>query len=130
MTKKLILAISLLINLLLSSQAVYAQVNVLDQVCRETPNATACRDNRDQQTHQDNSIYGPDGVLTKAARVVSMIAGIAAVIAIIIAGLRYTLASGDPANVTKARNTITYALVGLAIAAFAQGVVILLLDKL
>lgn len=128
--KKLILIACLMLSLLLPASMAYAQVNVLDQICRDTPNATACRDNRTTQTHQDNSIYGPNGILTKAARVVSIVAGIAAVISIIVAGLRYALASGDPANVTKARNTITYALVGLAIAAFAQGIVIFLLDEL
>jgi len=49
------------------------------------------------------------------------ITGILSGIMIIIGGVLYTISSGDQANVTKAKNTITYALVGLIVsfAAFA-----------
>ena len=49
------------------------------------------------------------------------ITGILSVIMIIVGGVLYTISSGDQANVTKARNTITYAVVGLivSLAAFA-----------
>lgn len=49
------------------------------------------------------------------------ITGILSGLMVIIGGILYTISSGDQANVTKAKNTITYALVGLVVslAAFA-----------
>lgn len=52
--------------------------------------------------------------------------GIAAGIALIIlmlAGMKYILSRGDPAAVAKAKNTIIYAVIGLAIAASAFSIV-------
>lgn len=114
---------------LLSAQG-SGEVNPLSEACRNNSGATLCKDNSIEQSHGSNSIYGRNGIITKATRIISMVAGVAAIIVLIIAGLRYVLASGDPANVTKARNTITYALVGIAVAAAAQGIVVFVLDKL
>ena len=49
------------------------------------------------------------------------ITGILSGLMIIIGGILYTISGGDQANVTKAKNTITYAVVGLivSLAAFA-----------
>lgn len=129
--KKLFTALFVAFALLyLPAPLLSAQVNPLDQACEGNSGATLCRDNADSQTHENNSIYGRDGILTKAASIISILVGIAAVIALIIAGLRYVLASGDPANVSKARNTITYALVGIVVAASAQGIIIFVLNKI
>ena len=43
------------------------------------------------------------------------IAGIVAVIVIVIAGINYSLSSGDPAKTASAKNTILYAVIGLVI---------------
>ncbi len=49
--------------------------------------------------------------------------GIVSVIVIIIGGIMYTVSTGDQSNVTKAKNTITYALVGLVVAFLAYAIV-------
>jgi hypothetical protein len=46
-----------------------------------------------------------------------------AVLIIVIAGLRYIIARGDPKAVAQARNTITYAVVGLLISMAAFSIV-------
>lgn len=51
------------------------------------------------------------------------IIGLVSVIVVIIGGFMYTLSTGDSANVTKAKNTIVYALVGLVIAFLAYAIV-------
>ena len=53
----------------------------------------------------------------------SIVVGAVSVIMIIIGGLRYITSSGDSANVTAAKNTILYAIVGLVIVIFAQTIV-------
>lgn len=53
----------------------------------------------------------------------SAIVGIIAVIMIIIGGLRYITSGGNDQNVTSAKNTILYAIIGLLIVALAQIIV-------
>ena len=50
----------------------------------------------------------------------SAVVGIVAVIMIIVGGLRYITSGGNDANVTSAKNTILYAIIGLIIVALAQ----------
>ena len=89
-----------------------------------------CKEAQNKQSQQDNSIFGKNGIITKGTNLVSMVVGIAAVVAIIIGGLRYVLSSGDPANITGAKNMIIYAIVGLIVALTAQGIVIFVINKL
>ena len=51
------------------------------------------------------------------------VVGIAAVIVIIIGGIMYTTSSGDASSVTKAKNTILYAVIGLVVAFLAFAIV-------
>ena len=50
----------------------------------------------------------------------SVIVGVAAVIMIIVAGMRYTLSGGDTTKTNSAKSTIIYALVGLVVVALSQ----------
>ena len=47
------------------------------------------------------------------------VAGIVAVIVVIIAGINYSLSSGDPAKTASAKNAILYSVIGLVIIASA-----------
>lgn len=49
--------------------------------------------------------------------------GAVAVIMIIIGGLRYTISNGDSGQVTSAKNTILYAVIGLVVAILAYAIV-------
>ncbi len=59
----------------------------------------------------------------------SFVVGVVAVIMIIIGGLRYITSGGDSANVTSAKNTILYAIIGLIIVALAQVIVRFILGR-
>jgi len=54
--------------------------------------------------------------------------GALAVLIIVLAGLRFILANGDPKGVSQARNTIIYAAVGLAIAVSAEVIITFVLN--
>ncbi len=60
----------------------------------------------------------------------SIVVGVVAVVMIIYGGFRYITSGGDSGNVTTAKNTILYALVGLLIVVFAQVVVKFILGKI
>lgn len=59
----------------------------------------------------------------------SLIVGVIAVIMIVIGGLKYITSGGDSGNVTGAKNTILYAVVGLVVVALAQIIVRFVLTK-
>jgi hypothetical protein len=59
----------------------------------------------------------------------SVIIGIVAVLMIIVGGFRYIISGGDSGNVSSAKNTILYAIIGLIIVVFAQYIVKFILSK-
>lgn len=54
--------------------------------------------------------------------VVYLVAGIVAVIAIVIGGVRYTVSGGDPSGVKAAKDTVLYAVVGLVVVIMAAAI--------
>ncbi|HSH55898.1 MAG TPA: pilin [Candidatus Limnocylindrales bacterium] len=66
---------------------------------------------------------GLQNILTRAVNIFSIIVGIIAVIMIIVGGLKYITSGGDSGNVSSAKNTILYAIVGLIVVALAQFIV-------
>lgn len=68
-------------------------------------------------------------IIRTVINIISLIVGVIAVIMIIIGGLKYITSAGDSGNVTSAKNTILYALVGLVIVALAQIIVRFVLGK-
>jgi len=62
--------------------------------------------------------------------IVFSILGALALLIIVISGLRYILAGGDPQRTAKAKQGIIYALVGLAIAISARAIVAFVVNRL
>ena len=67
-------------------------------------------------------------IVQTVINVLSWIIGVIAVIMIIIGGLKYITSGGDSGNVSGAKNTILYAIIGLVIVALAQVIVRFVLD--
>ena len=63
----------------------------------------------------DNLPKGGSFSITNILNVVYGVAGVVAVIYIIVAGIQYATSNGDPAKASRALKTIIFALVGLAI---------------
>jgi cytochrome bd-type quinol oxidase subunit 2 len=59
----------------------------------------------------------------------SMVAGIIAVIMIIVAGTKFITSQGDSGKVASARSSIIYALVGLIIVILAQTIIYFVIDN-
>jgi cytochrome bd-type quinol oxidase subunit 2 len=64
-----------------------------------------------------------NSLITEIVNIFSVIVGVVAVVMIIIGGFRYITSGGDSGNVTGAKNTILYAVIGLVIVALAQFIV-------
>ena len=66
---------------------------------------------------------GSDSIFTTVVNVLLFVIGAISVIMLIIGGIRYTISAGDSGNVTAAKNTIMYAIIGLVIAFLAFAIV-------
>jgi len=64
-----------------------------------------------------------------ALNLFSAVVGIIAVVMIIVGGIQYITSGGDSGNVTKAKNTILYAVIGLVVVALAQIIVKFVLNR-
>lgn len=72
---------------------------------------------------QPEDLFGMGGTLSTVSNVLLFIVGAVAVIMIVIGGLRYVTSGGDSTNVSAAKNTILYALVGVIVALLAYAAV-------
>lgn len=131
--KRLVIYIILPVLILLlafPAAATGAETNLFPVCDSTTTDSAICQDKDKTQTHTDNSFYGKNGVLIKVARLIATGVGVASVIMIIIGGIKFVLASGDPSNVKSAKDTIIFAIAGLVIAAFAGAIIRYVLVKL
>ncbi len=105
--------------LLLSSSLAYGFSSPVaaaakDDVCAGiTAGGGACTDNG----------AGLTNIIKVVIQILSVIAGVAAVIMIVVGGLRYITSGGDSSKVAGAKSAILYAIVGLVIVALAQLIV-------
>jgi hypothetical protein len=81
-------------------------------------------------TNGSNPITGKNGIVYKAANILSIITGVAAVIVIIVAGFGYINSAGDTSKASGARKAIIGAVVGLLVVLFAQTIIIFVLNRI
>jgi hypothetical protein len=72
---------------------------------------------------QVSDLFGVTGVFSTVTSVLLFVIGAVSVIMIIIGGLRYVVSGGDSSNVSAAKNTILYAIVGLIVALLSYAVI-------
>ena len=81
-------------------------------------------------TPTSNPVLGANGIIAKVTNIVTIIAGIAAVIMIVISGLQFVLANGDANRVATARNTIIFSVVGLIVIVLARFIIEFVVGKI
>ena len=74
-----------------------------------------------------NTLFEPDAngnsLFKTVTNVLLFLIGAVSVIMLIIGGIRYTLSNGDSGQVTSAKNTILYAVIGIIVALLAYAIV-------
>jgi hypothetical protein len=93
-----------------------AHAQIFNEGCDGVTGSALC----EEVKNNSDPLTGTNGILMKAVNIILFAIGIAATIMIIIGGIKYVTSSGDTANVNNAKNTILYAVVGLAIAVIAK----------
>lgn len=123
--RTVLIALALLVPVMVPAVAGAASID--EGLCKGVNLSTtsgdgSCRDGGDATTQLD-------GIITTVINLFSIVVGVIAVIMIIIGGLKYITSAGDSNNVTSAKNTILYAIIGLVIVALAQFIVKFVLAK-
>ena len=106
------LALVLGVGVLLAPASVGA-VNPIADACDKNSKSTICQ----------NSDENANELIANIVNVLLFIVGIISVLVIIVGGILYATSAGDSTAVTKAKNTILYAVVGLVVALLAYAIV-------
>jgi len=80
--------------------------------------------------NQPESLFGLNGIFTTISNLLLFTIGALSVLMIIVGGIRYVLSAGKEASVTKAKNTVLYAIIGLIVALLSYAVINFVLDTL
>lgn len=81
--------------------------------CNNNPDSVVC------QSRNDNAASMMQVIINTLLYVI----GIAAVIMIVVGGIRYSLSSGNPSQIKEAKDTIIYAVIGLVVAILSYAIV-------
>lgn len=131
--KKLALFAAILVSsfsLMLAPVVVHAQ-SINDELCKGIGFTEGEEGATDCSTLEEEDAEGSvANIINTIINIFSIVVGAVSVIMIILGGLRYITSSGDSTNVTAAKNTILYAVVGLVIVIFAQTVVKFVVSRL
>lgn len=128
MLKRFFASLSLILLLCTAVPATgYASWNPFGKVyCGGTAKDSAiCVDRK----KTDNPLTGTNGLILKIADIVAVIAGIAAVIMLIVSGLRFIQAGGNAEAVAGARRGLLYALVGIVVIMLSRAIIGFVLSK-
>jgi hypothetical protein len=69
-------------------------------------------------------------IITDATNIVALVAGVAAVVLLVMGSLRYITSNGDSNNVSSAKGTVVNALIGLFVIAIARTLIVYVIGKL
>lgn len=86
-------------------------------------------DSSSAECEQDAPTQKVQDLIKLVINVFSLVVGIVAVIMIIYGGLKYITSGGEGSNISAAKNTILYAIIGLVVVALAQIIVRFVLSR-
>ncbi len=69
-------------------------------------------------------------VIKNVIGILSFLVGLVAVLMIVIAGFRFVTSNGDSNNVSSAKNTIIYAVIGIVVTVMAYAIVNFIIDNI
>ena len=119
--------------MIVSSFVLTTQVNALNpltQACQgNAASSPACVQAKAQDKNNTNPIAGPNGIINTAANIIALVAGIGAVIMIVLGGFAYVTSGGNAESAKKARQRILAAVIGLLVVALAWAIVRFVTDR-
>ncbi len=99
---------------------------VASAACEDGSLTIGCGADSAQGSGTPTSLFGTDGqggLFQTIVNIMLFLVGAIAVIMLILGGIRYVVSGGDQNQVTGAKNTILYAVIGIVVAILAYAVV-------
>jgi hypothetical protein len=111
----------------LSASIVFAQ-SPFQTLCSQSnaDNSAVCTDSKSST----NPISGPNGIILDVANIIAFAAGVAAIIMIIVSGIRYITANGESNSISSAKNTLIYSIVGIVVIVSARAIIGFVIGKI
>jgi hypothetical protein len=119
MKLKIFLVSMFFLGFFLAPAPVDAAVPLFKDICGHNSWESGICDDASQGSDA-NPLYGPGGIISTVVNLLSIMVGIAAVIGIIVAGIKYLTSASNPEEANKSRELVIYAVVGLMLATVAQ----------
>jgi hypothetical protein len=110
------------------SAPAYAACATSDTINSQNPLASGA--NCSQANGTSNNLFAQGGVFQTIANTLIFLVGAISVIFLIIGGLRYVISQGDKSNVTQAKDTILYAVIGIVVAVISFALVTFVISSL
>ncbi len=105
------------------------RANAIDPSIENNLNQGSCLSTDPAACPTDDAETTVNDIIATVIDIFSLVVGVVAVIMIIVGGLKYITSGGDSGNITGAKNTILYAIVGLVVVALAQVIVRFVLSR-
>lgn len=122
----------IIIGMMLLSAATFGTSSIAfaaDSITNNTNEACKALELTGAGANCDEGESGVKKILRVVLNLVSILAGVMAVLMLIIAGIKYITSNGDSGSIKSAKDTIIYALVGVLVVIFAQAIVAFVLKK-
>ena len=127
--KRFLLTVLFILGVSLPFGSAFASTNIIP-TCSSSPaiaNTSVCQDVQQQSSSSGNLIIG---IIKDVIDVLSVLVGSAAVIIIIVSGIRFVLSGGDSNAVASAKSGLIAAVIGIVVVALAQTIVIFVLNNI
>jgi len=127
--KTLLISTLLLVPVTTALATPYAGAVDVLAICSDATAKTTdvCKEAATQQNNKTNPVIK---ALRITVSIMSFVIGLTAVIMLIIGAIGLSTSGGDPQKVSSARGTITYAIIGIVVAALAETLVAFVLNKI
>lgn len=100
--------------------------NAKEDLCSGAGLSNACAPSCDEDQSAEECVASSrtvEDVVRVGVNLLSFVVGVAAIVMVVLAGAKYITSHGDAGRISSAKQTIIYAIVGLAIVALAQFIV-------
>jgi hypothetical protein len=134
MIKTAVLTVSLICGFMLATPLFAQALDILGPSAQcgtnpDTNSSAICTDDKTESAKSANDNPIADK-LRNIANLIAIVAGAAAILVILIAGLQYATSDGDTNKINSAKTTVIYALVGIVVIALAAAIIDFMVSRL
>jgi len=128
--KRFIYILAIIVGLLFPTSVAVGSATAVNvfQPCSDSAKSTnVCSDVNTQTSAKTNPIII---ALKTLLNLLSLIAGVASIIMLIISGFRFVASNGDAGGVKSARDGVLYVVIGVLVVVVAQAIVAFVINKI